>query len=296
MKNLAIIGLGVMGKNHYRVLNSIPNIKIKALCDVNIKGDYPEKTYNNVDEMLNNEEIDAAIISTPTFLHKEIALKCINKGVSLLIEKPVASNLKDGYEILEAAEKNDVKIAVGHVERFNPVVNSLKNELIGKEIYNISITRVGPIPPRIGDVGVLTDLSVHDIDLIRFLTGSEIKDKNIYKLKKIYNHYEDNAILSFKLENDTIADIITNWLTPFKKRTIEVACKEAFYEADLISQELKEYSSYSINNSYLVRDCFVKKGEPLLNELTAFSSFLRDNIRGNLAAIQDSVKTLEILN
>jgi len=295
MLKFGIIGLGIMGKNHYRVLKNHPEVTITALCDQYAENIYKEKFYNNADEMLKKNEIDAVIISVPTAFHKEIAIKCIIKGINTFIEKPVATNTPDAIEILKYAKQNKVKTAVGHVERFNPVVISLKNEIKSKDIYSIIIHRVGPIPPRINDVGVLTDLAVHDIDLIRFLTDKKISDKNIFKSQKIHGNHEDNALLSFKLENDIIAGILTNWLTPFKKRTIEVACKEAYYEANLMSQDLKEYSSYQINNSYLVRDCFVKKGEPLYNELDCFINYINTGEKANLATIEDSIITLETL-
>lgn len=294
---LAIIGLGVMGKNHYRVLKNIQEAEIVALCDPIAKDEFDHKLYRDVDEMLKNETIDAVIIAVPTFLHKDVALKCIEKGINLFIEKPVASTLEEGEAILNAANKKNVKVAVGYIERFNPVVNALKRELQGKEIYTIAVTRVGPIPPRIADVGILTDLSVHDIDLIRFVSGEEIEDVNIFKSRKIHNHHEDNAILSFKLSNEKIANITTSWLTPYKKRVMEVTAKEALFDADLMAQDLTEYSKYegtNTFNSYGVRKCIVKKEEPLLNELKAFVNFIKTGNRGDLATIEDSLITIKI--
>lgn len=296
MINMAIVGLGIMGKNHYRVLSEDPNTNIVALCDAVKSGDYKEKFYTSVDEMIQNEKIDAAIVAVPTFLHKEVALKLIDNNIDLLIEKPVASNVKDANEILKAAKAANIKCSIGYVERFNPVVSALKEELKDKEIYSVAITRVGPFPPRIADVGVLTDLSVHDIDLIRYITGRNILKQSIFKSQKIHNHYEDNAVLSFELEDEIIADITTNWLTPFKKRKIEVACKEAYYEADLISQDLVEYSQYHTNNSYVTRNCFVKKDEPLKKELEAFVKYLNDSADEGLSTIEDSIITLKIAN
>lgn len=296
MINIAILGLGVMGKNHYRLLKENPDVNIVALCDVQNSDNFDEKFYTDVDDMLQNEKIDAAIVAVPTFLHKEVALKLINKRIHLLIEKPVASNVPDANEILQAAKEAGIKCVVGHVERFNPVVTTLKNELLDKEIYSVAITRVGPFPPRIADVGVLTDLSVHDIDLLRFITGREILQQSIFKSKKIHNHHEDNAVLSFELEDEIIADITTNWLTPFKKRRIEVACKEGYYEADLISQDLTEYSEYHTNNSYVTRNCFVKKDEPLKKEIEAFIDYITNGKKNGLSSIEDSMITLKIAN
>ncbi len=225
MLKVVLVGLGSMGKNHYRVLKTLSNVQIVALCDVVQQETYPEPFYTDVDTLLENVEFDAALIVVPTFLHKEIAFKFLEKGKDLFIEKPVASTAEEGRDILEKAASVGAKVCVGYIERFNPVVEALREELRDKEIYSIGITRVGPFPPRIADVGVLTDLSVHDIDLIRFISGCEIREKAIFKSRKIHNNHEDNAILSFQLESEIVASITTNWLTPFRKRTIEVATK-----------------------------------------------------------------------
>jgi len=294
MLKVALIGLGSMGKNHYRVLKTLPNVQITALCDVAKPEGYPEPFYDDVDTLLKEADFDAALIVVPTFLHKEIALKCLEYGKNLFIEKPVASTCKEGEEILEKANQMGAKVCVGYIERFNPVVEALKNELKDKEIYSIGITRVGPFPPRIADVGILTDLSVHDIDLIRFISECEIEHQSIFKSQKIHNHHEDNAILSFKLNHSIVASITTNWLTPFRKRKIEVATKEAYYEADLMEQTLVEYSAYQKNFSYVIRNCMVKKEEPLVRELSAFVNYMLTNERGGLSSIEDSIITLQI--
>jgi predicted dehydrogenase len=176
-------------------------------------------------------------------------------------------------------------------------VRALKSELQGKEIYTIAMTRVGPIPPRIADVGILTDLAVHDIDLIRFVSGEEITDVSIFKSQKIHNHHEDNAILSFQLTGDKIASITTSWLTPYKKRMMEVTAKEALFDADLMSQDLKEYSAFEATNTFnafSTRSCIVRKEEPLLGELTAFVEYVKTGNIGDLATIEDSITTIRI--
>jgi len=294
MVKVALIGLGSMGQNHYRVLKSLPEFQLTALCDIQQTREYDEPFYTDLDEMLEKADFQAAVIVVPTFLHKSIALKCLAKGKDLFIEKPVASNCDEATEILEAANKAKAKVCVGYIERFNPVVEALKKELEGKEIYSIGITRVGPFPPRIADVGILTDLSVHDIDLIRYITEHEIEKVSIYKSQKIHNHHEDNAILSFQLSGEIVASITTNWLTPFRKRTIEVATKEGYYEADLMAQDLTEYSEYQKNNSYVIRKVMLKKEEPLIREHKAFAQYIETGDRHGLSTIEDSMITLDI--
>lgn len=297
MRRLALVGFGVMGKNHFRVLKSIPGFEVVALCDPILKESSFEglPVFADIESAAKNVEIDSAIIAVPTPMHEESALKAIDRGIDLLIEKPISGSAESGKKIAEFAYKKGVKCAIGHVERFNPVIEALKKEVANKEIYSIGITRVGPFPPRMANVGVLSDLSVHDLDLVRFISGREFNDVKIFKSRKIHDHFEDNAELSFLLEDSIVGNITTNWLTPFKKRAIEISCKEAFYEADLISQELMEYSGYSANNSYLTRWCFVQKGEPLRRELEAYLLYLDSGEVGNLAMPEDSIKTLEIL-
>jgi predicted dehydrogenase len=294
---IALIGYGNMGRNHYRILSSMPGVELAAVCDPVETETGPIHHYSDVQEMLASERLDAAVICVPTVYHRDVARACIDHGIDILIEKPLASTEAEAQEIADAANAAGVRAAVGHVERFNPVVTSLIEELEGKTIYSIAITRVGPFPPRVKDVGVLVDLSVHDVDLIRFLTGGEdFAESRVFKSLKQNGDHEDNAVLAFRMENDIVASIITNWFTPFKKRQIEVATDTAYYEANLVSQELHAYSSYQSNSSYVVQQCRVHKSEPLRNELDAFVSYVMTGERSSLASLEDGISTLHTIH
>lgn len=280
MMNVAVIGLGWMGRVHLRNYMEMPEANVVGVVDVNqealdeVKKQFDVPTYTELDKLLEND-LDAVSICVPTSLHHETGLKVIDKGAALLMEKPLAATAEEGQELVDRARAKNVPLMVGHIERFNPAVQRVK-ELVGDDMISITIERVGPYPPRIQDVGVVKDLGSHDLDLVRFLTGSEFKTVYAVTSTSLGKH-EDTALITCEMENGVLANISTNWVTPYKSRKINVAFESKYIDANLVTQEVKEYSAFSTyDKSYSVREWPLVYREPVRSELTAFLKAVRE--------------------
>ena len=210
----------------------------------------------------------------------------------VLVEKPIASSVEEGRDIIAAARRAGVALMVGHVERFNPAVEALKEALRNEDILSIAITRVGPFPPRMSKIGVVIDLAVHDIDLIRWFTDSEIVEVQP-QLTSAVAEREDIALLQFRTASGVLAHINTNWLTPFKARTVIVATRGKYIMADMLTRQVTECFGFQPDGSYSMRHLSVGHAEPLRSEILAFLRAVRS---GAAAAVsgEEAVASLEI--
>ncbi len=294
---IGVVGVGVMGSNHARVLSGIPGIHLVGIADPDRKQrDFVARTlgcdaFADIDALLSCG-LDAVTIAAPTHLHHDLALRCISCGVPLLVEKPIAPTVEEGKAIVTAAHRAGVTLMVGHVERFNPAVESIKRAIKGQDILSIAITRVGPFPPRMSNVGVVIDLAVHDIDLIRWFTDSEIVEIQP-QLSSAVAEREDIALLQFRTASGVLAHINTNWLTPFKARTIHVATRDKYLMADLLTLQVTECFGFQADGSYSMRHLSVGYAEPLRAELLAFVEATRSG-RAPAVTGEEGVASLEI--
>lgn len=251
MLKVAIIGAGVMGTLHARIFSELPQVKLVAICDIdNKKGKHlanfhKTKYYFDYNTLLAKESLDGVTIAVPTSFHKEVALACIKAGVNVLIEKPLAQSSKDAILINQAAQKKKIILAVGHIERFNPAVTKLK-KLIKKGVFgkivSVVIKRVGLYPPRIKDVNVITDLAVHDLDIICSLLNKF--PKSLFATGGTGINRDQIDYTDILLDFDgTNCYLQANWITPIKIRTLSVTGTLGYGELDYITQELSLYKS-----------------------------------------------------
>ena len=294
---VGVIGVGVMGSNHARVLAELPGVKLVGVADPDRKRcDQVARSlgcasFSDAGDLM-RRGVDAVTIAAPTHLHREIAIDCAGRGVHVMVEKPIASTVEESRAIVAAARRAGVTLMVGHVERFNPAVQSIKRAIKDQNILSIAITRVGPFPPRMSNVGVVIDLAVHDIDLIRWFTDSEIVEIQPQTSSAVAER-EDIALLQFRTASGVLAHINTNWLTPFKARTIHIATRDKYLIGDLLTLQVTECFGFQPDGSYSMRHLSVGYAEPLRSELIAFVNAIRS---GETPAVtgEEAVASLEI--
>lgn len=265
-----VIGVGSMGFHHARVYSEISDFA--AISEPNeelgksVAAKFGVTWYSDYKEMLN--QVEAVSIAVPTIYHRSVAEKVSNAGVHFLVEKPLSNNLEDAQAIVEAAAKANVTMAVGHIERHNPVFSSAINLLRNDKanILTLSGQRLSYFPKRITDVGVIFDLTTHDIDLMCYLANS-----NVHSLycsgRRIRSSHEDIITLILNFDNGISAVCETNWLSPIKKRQIEIKSNDCVYYLDFINQKLSVAKNQSDNLESLYD---VKQKEPLKLELADF--------------------------
>jgi UDP-N-acetylglucosamine 3-dehydrogenase len=249
MKKLgvAVIGTGFWGKNHARVFKELASTDLVGICDVNaeraksVADQFGVKAYTNSMQMLKNERIEAVSVCTwSTALAKE-ALKSLKAGKHVLVEKPMATNAKQAEKLLETAEKNDLHLTVGFLMRFIPGLQHIREAVENKKIGELvcaTAKRVSQWPERIGDVGVVKDVAIHDIDVMRYISNED--PTTVYARTGSMRHikFEDYAQIMLTYEDGKTAFIESNWLTPYKTRILTVTGSDAIMRLDYITQEL----------------------------------------------------------
>ena len=288
---IGVIGVGNMGKNHVRLLTEMKeDFEFHGVFDLNkehvIKTGYKCKIFDSAEELMSN--VDAVVIAAPSFLHKELALQAADYNLHLLMEKPLALNHKDAEIVCERYRQLKEKILmVGHVERFNPVVQELGKILIDEAIIAIEIERCSPMDMRISDTDVIYDLMIHDVDILlnAILPGGKIKDLFAIGRTSYNKENVDYVQAIFKFDNNVQASVISSRTTEDKIRKIKIHCKDAFIDCDLLHKSImiSRKTHYRLDTGYspiykqenVIERVFVPNIEPLRHELSYFAESIR---------------------
>jgi UDP-N-acetylglucosamine 3-dehydrogenase len=252
---VALVGLGMMGRNHLRVLSDLEGVELAAVCDQDetavdtVARAHSVAGYRSWEEMFERERLDAAVVAVPTRFHLDAGLAALARGVHVFVEKPIATNLEEGRRLVDAARDAGLVLAVGHIERFNPAVRELKRRVGAGEIgriYQIQARRLGPFPARIRDVGVVIDLATHDLDVMCTLAGSTVERVYAETEQRIHTEHEDilNALLKF--HGGMLGVLQVNWLTPTKIRELSVLGERGMFLCNYLTQELAYFENAEV--------------------------------------------------
>lgn len=284
---VGLIGLGMMGRNHARAIREVEGLELVAVGDAygDPHGAAGELSLcASIDELI-DQGLDLAVCSVPTGLHESVGLALAAAGVHTLVEKPIADTVEAGSNLVEAFESAGLVGAVGHIERFNPALQSLRSRLAAGdlgEVYQIATRRQGPFPARIADVGVVKDLGTHDIDLTSWLAQSPFASVSARTSIRSGRPHEDMVTASCQLQNGVITSHLVNWLSPMKERLTVVTGERGAFVADTLTADLTFYENGTFTTEWEAVSNFrgvsegnitrlaLTKREPLRSELEAF--------------------------
>jgi UDP-N-acetylglucosamine 3-dehydrogenase len=295
---VAVIGAGSMGRNHARIYGEMEDLELVAIADPSPEAlgrltlRHNVATYTDYRAMLKNEQLDLLSIVVPTEQHFAVAQDVLRAGVPLLVEKPIAATVAEGAALVALAKELDVLLTVGHIERFNPAIIALKQQLdrgaLGK-IYQIGARRIGPFPSRITDVGVVVDLATHDLDIMHYLTNSQVTRLHAEIGQRLHTAHEDLLLAVLRFENDIVGVLEINWLTPTKVRELSVIGERGMFVANYLTQDLFFYENDAVPHGQEWHEAAVmgvtegrmirfkvNKKEPLRAELEAFAAAVRN--------------------
>lgn len=242
---VAVIGVGFWGKNHVRVFNELPETELRAVCDMNmekakaIADKYDVEAYSDSRQMLKRKDIEAISVCTWTTTHAVEALRVLRADKHALVEKPIASTIRQARRIVNFAKQRDRHLMIGFIERFNPGVQRARRVLKRGEIGTLvsaTAKRVSQWPERIGDVGVVKDYAIHEIDILRGIFEED--PTSVYARVGNLKHtkYEDYAQMMLTFKSGKTAFIEANWLTPDKIRSLTLTGSDAIMSLDYLTQ------------------------------------------------------------
>jgi predicted dehydrogenase len=311
---LGLVGLGSMGRNHLRVISNHPETTLAAVADpdpaaLEAAAGAPETArFADPLEMIRKTDLDGIVIAAPTTSHMPLALAAIDRGIGVLVEKPLAATVDDGLTIVAAARKRNVRVQIGHVERYNPAVLEMGRLLRAgwlSTIYAITSRRAGPFPARIRDVGVTVDLGTHDVDILCWIAGERPVRVYAETAQRLHATHEDLTFGLMHFPSGATGFLDVDWLTPAKRRSLVAVGEEGMFELDYLTQRLTFTRSnverplmiagYATTFTGDVAEIPINSIEPLRAQLDEFVRVLRTGERPYVDA-EDGLWAVAIAN
>jgi predicted dehydrogenase len=230
---MGVVGVGHLGKEHARIVSGIEGVELVGVADVNfeqaqaVAAKHNTQAYRDYQELL--DKVDAACIVAPTSLHGRIATPFLERGISLLVEKPIASNLNEAEALVDLAQHTGAILQIGHIERFNPAFEELQRRPLQPKW--IRAQRVGPFTGRSTDIGVVLDLMIHDLDLLLTLVKSQVRSVEALGISVLGGH-EDVANARLHFVSGCVADVTASRVSPVAQRTWQIWGPEGYAETD----------------------------------------------------------------
>jgi predicted dehydrogenase len=295
---LGLAGLGSMGRNHLRVISNHPETVLAAVADPTAEAlaaavdQTGAQGFDDPLEMIARADLDGVVVAAPTTNHTALALAAIERGLPVLVEKPLAATVDDAIAIVTAARKRGVAVQVGHVERYNPAVLEMGRLLRAgwlSTIYAITSRRAGPFPARIRDVGVTVDLGTHDVDMLSWIAGERPIRVYAETAQRIHATHEDLTFGLMHFPSGATGFLDVDWLTPAKRRSLTAVGEEGMFELDYLTQRLtftrcnverpELISGYATTFTGDVAEIPIVSVEPLRAQLDEFVRVLRTGDR-----------------
>lgn len=304
-----LIGLGAMGRNHARILSRLDGVRLVGVMDPagDPTGAAAAPLVGTLPELL-ALGLDYAVVACPTAYHEEIGLRLAEAGVCALIEKPLAPSVEAARKLVTAFESRGLVAGVGHIERYNPSLQSMRTRLEAGELgdlFQVVTRRQGPFPHRIADVGVVMDLATHDIDLTAWVTGQDYTSVSARTVSRSGRPHEDMVAAVGQLSDGTMVNHLVNWLSPLKERSTVVTGEKGCFVADTLTADLTFYANGAIDTEWEALRAFrgvaegdmvrfaIPKREPLLVEHERF----RDAVEGKqsgFVTLREGLRTVEV--
>ena len=307
----AVLGLGMIGRHHARLLQASPRVAFAGAVDPG--GDRfaavhdPRLVFGDLDALLRAGPPDFAIVAVPTEEHVAAVSRLAAEGVHVLVEKPLAATSAEGRVLIDACQAAGIHAAVGHVERFNPALLTLREKTQAGElgqVFLVATERIGPFPDRVRDVGVIKDLATHDLDLVRWLGGAPVERVSAETQHRMGREHEDLVLATGRLENAISFNCVVDWLSPTKVRQTRVLGERGMLVADTLTADLTFYRNGKVasdwENTQSLRGVSegdstryaLARREPLLVELETFCDLLEGDSEAAVVTLSEGLDTV----